>query len=165
MYSAEWVSMLRGDKDVIDALTYIAERQEPYPTKRFIPPMRKQTNEAKETPFAALYFRIGRKHLKRGGSRITRIDGYDGCETKSCTGSLEEIAAWFAATYLTYKRRGWHLITWGMRRKVLDEIVASLGPQLVKLGYQIHPARNSTGSCFVKLKKGGRTWTICLLES
>src|SRR5215831_13944405 len=128
MLSAEWIARRDGDPECIEALTWIAEHQVPYPSGLFVPPLTRKTSEPKDRPIIALYIRLARKHLAKGGVRISRIDGYDGRETRSCTETGEGMAAWFAKTYLKSSTAGSLLVTTRIRSKVLSVFLDYLGP-------------------------------------
>lgn len=163
--SPTYIRTLRGDPECIEALATLAENATAYPSGRFTPPLRRKSPDEKSARLLAAVIRCGRKSRSGSGTKITRIDVDNGEATSSFTGVESLIASTFARSVLRASNSGMLIVASDSGRGVLDIFLSSIGPSLLSMGYSIVPCGNAGKILFLKIAKGGRTWTLTTMEA
>lgn len=165
MLSSAYIKRLEGDQECIEALAWLAVNGKGYKSGGFTPPLSRKKPAKDQTKFLAITLRIGRRHHLKAGSRITRVDTFDGVEASSCIGTESDIADGIASRLFAPAYSGYLFVTSGKRRQALDAWLDSIGPYLLQKGYEIQPCLSSGGVSWVMVRKGKYKWTMTYFET
>lgn len=165
MLSASYIRSLEGDRECLEALAWLAEHGKGYRPGGFTPPLTSSKPTLEQTRFLALYLRIGRVSRLGAGSRVTRVDWFDGDTISSADGSNAAIAKACSERLFVRAHSGALFVTSGKRRQALDTWLDSQGRELLQLGYTLQPCLSGGSVSWCIVRKGKYKWTVTLFES
>lgn len=165
MITPEYIRGLQGDSECIEALAWLAEHGFRYETGRFTPPLTPTIPSNDATRLAGLSLRIGRAQRMGTGSRITRLEVFDGSDAIVCDGSSESIASAASRRVFVPASHGTLFVTSGRKRHALDVWLDSCGRLLLSRGFRIQPYLSTDHVAWIVVRKGRHRWTLAYFET
>lgn len=165
MIAEGYIRTLAGDPECLAALAWLAGRVDSYPPGRFVPPLKGTQKVEAPRKWIAATLRIGRVSRLKSGERVTRVDWTDGERSQATDGDSVQIATALASRVFTSKLAGYYIVTTGIKRKVLDIFLETIGPDLLRLGYTLQPCITSGGVSFITIRNGKRSWHVVYYET
>ncbi len=151
-----------GPCDVKEALQWLVESADDYPSRSYVPPLTPMANDQKPRSFLAFTMRVRRKKLLGTGTKPGRIDWTDGQSIATIDApDADSVSSAFFAP----KNAGYFLVTSGKDRGVLDLFLESFGPGLCEMGYTLEPCMSGSRISFIVVRKGKRSWTVVYAET